>query len=66
MIGLERSVRTRQHFDLVLTFWFRLKIETSFLQVQFDCRVIPMTFTSHELVFMAAMFTGFGEGKNIF
>ena len=23
-----------------------------------------MTFTSHELVFMAAMFTGFGEGNS--
>ncbi|XP_045192990.2 centromere protein L-like [Mercenaria mercenaria] len=33
----------------------------NWLEVQFDCKVVPQTFPSHELSFMAAMFTGFNE-----
>ena len=43
--------------------WAQMQVPLYILQVQFDCRAIPMTFTSHELVFMAAMFTGFEEGN---
>ncbi|XP_060594309.1 centromere protein L-like [Ruditapes philippinarum] len=33
----------------------------NWMEVQFDCKVVLQTFTSHELSFMAAMFTGFNE-----
>ncbi|KAL4234736.1 hypothetical protein ACF0H5_006378 [Mactra antiquata] len=33
----------------------------NWIEVQFDCKVVKQTFTSHELAFMAAMFTGFSE-----
>ena len=35
----------------------------NWVEVQFDCRVIPQSFTSLELGFMAAMFTGLVEGE---
>lgn len=33
----------------------------NWIEVQFDCKVVAQTFRSHELAFMAAMFTGFNE-----
>ena len=48
---------------------FRGNLLFSFLivsfQVQFDCKVSKLKFPSHELAFMAAMFTGFDDGKDM-
>lgn len=51
------------YFSTMLVHGPKVVAETiqTWLEVQFDCRVIPHTFTTNDLAFMAAMFTGFDE-----